>query len=60
MGREVFAHFMMGFTYPVDVPFFEEQIRRAKQVGIDGFALNVGSDDWQPDRVGKALKVGNF
>lgn len=53
--KKVFAHFMVGFAYPTDENFFNAQIKNAKSAGIDGFALNVGIDDWQPDRVGKAL-----
>mgnify|MGYP002384306871 CR=1 FL=1 len=62
--KKVFAHFMVGFAYPVDQAFFDAQIKRAISAGIDGFALNVGIDDWQPDRVSKALAAaqnnGNF
>lgn len=54
-GKKVFAHYMVGFAYPSDQSFFDAQIKRAKSAGIDGFALNVGIDDWQPDRVAKAL-----
>jgi glucan endo-1,3-alpha-glucosidase len=53
--KKVFAHFMVGFAYPLDQNFFDGQIKKAKAAGIDGFALNVGINDWQPDRVGKAL-----
>ncbi|CAF0948894.1 unnamed protein product [Rotaria sp. Silwood1] len=54
-NKKVFAHYMVGFAYPSDQNFFDGQIKRAKAAGIDGFALNVGIDDWQPDRVAKAL-----
>ncbi|CAF3398298.1 unnamed protein product [Rotaria socialis] len=54
-SKKVFAHYMVGFAYPSDQNFFDAQIKRAKSAGIDGFALNVGIDDWQPDRVTKAL-----
>uniref|UniRef100_A0A914Y579 Glycoside hydrolase family 71 protein n=1 Tax=Panagrolaimus superbus TaxID=310955 RepID=A0A914Y579_9BILA len=47
----------MGFSYPVDVNFFKQQMQKAKFAGIDGFALNVGIDDWQPDRVQKAVSA---
>lgn len=53
--KKVFAHYMIGFAYPSDEDFFNGQIKRARAVGIDGFALNVGIDYWQPDRVAKAL-----
>jgi len=32
-------------------------INHAKSAGIDGFALNMGSDPWQPDRVATACSV---
>jgi glucan endo-1,3-alpha-glucosidase len=54
-GKKVFAHYMVGFAYPSDQNFFDGQIKKAKSAGIDGFALNVGIDEWQPDRVAKAL-----
>lgn len=41
---------MVGFAFPSDQNFFDSQIKRARAAGIDGFALNVGIDDWQPDR----------
>jgi len=63
-GREVFAHYMIGFAYPSNQQFFEGQIRHAVAAGIDGFALNVGIDTWQPDRVAQFLAAaqnnGNF
>jgi glucan endo-1,3-alpha-glucosidase len=62
--KKVFAHFMVGFAYPTDQNFFDGQIKKAQAAGIDGFALNVGINDWQPDRVSKALAAaqnnGNF
>lgn len=55
---------MVGFAYPSDQAFFDGQIKHAIAAGIDGFALNVGIDDWQPDRVAKCLAAaqnnGNF
>lgn len=53
--KKVFAHYMVGFSYSSDQTFFDSQIKRAKYAGIDGFALNVGIDDWQPARVSKAF-----
>lgn len=46
---------MMGFSYPIDEGYFRQEMLKAKLAGIDGFALNVGIDDWQPDRVQKAV-----
>lgn len=63
-GKKVFAHYMVGFAFPSDQQFFDNQIKKARAAGIDGFVLNVGIDDWQPDRVAKALAAaqnnGNF
>jgi glucan endo-1,3-alpha-glucosidase len=63
-NKKVFAHYMVGFAYPTDQNFFDTQIKRAKSVGIDGFALDVGMSPWQPDRVATALAAaannGNF
>ena len=53
--KKVFAHYMIGFAGSVGQKFFDDQIKRAKSVGIDGLALDVGINDWQPDRVVNAL-----
>jgi glucan endo-1,3-alpha-glucosidase len=62
--KKVFAHFMIEFTHTIDQNFFDAQIKRAKSVGIDGFALNVGYSGFEPDRVAIALAAaannGNF
>ncbi|EMD39964.1 glycoside hydrolase family 71 protein [Gelatoporia subvermispora B] len=47
----VFAHHMVGNTYPYTVDNWASDIALAQSSGIDGFALNVGSDVWQPARV---------
>lgn len=44
-NKKVFAHMMVAFTYSVNESFYDEQIKRAKSVGIDGFALNVGNGE---------------
>lgn len=58
--KKVFAHFMMGNSYPMGVSDFAADISAASAVGIDGFALNVGPDSWMADRVAKmyAAAVG--
>ena len=33
---------------------YDDDMRRAKDAGIDAFALNVGSDSWQPSKVADA------
>ena len=57
-GQKVFAHYMMGNSYSQDVGDFATQIQRAAQGGIDAFALNIGPDDWMPDRVSKMFQAG--
>lgn len=54
-NKKVFAHYMVGFAYQSDEEFFDKQIKNARAAGIDGFALNVGINPWQPDRVESAL-----
>lgn len=49
-NKKVFAHYMVGFAFPSDQNYFDSQIKRAQTAGFDGFALNVGIDQWQPDR----------
>ncbi len=52
--KYVVAHFMMGNAYPYTTDDFEADIKLAHTSGIDGFALNIGSDPWQPDHVRSA------
>jgi glucan endo-1,3-alpha-glucosidase len=47
----VFAHFMMGNTYPYTSENFKKDIHDAIATGIDGFALNLGQDEWTATRV---------
>lgn len=50
----VFAHVIVGNTYPYTVEDWEDDINLAHAYGIDAFALDVGSDDWEPDRINDA------
>jgi glucan endo-1,3-alpha-glucosidase len=52
--HEVFAHHMVGNTYPYVQSTWATDIKLAKAASIDGFALNMGSDWWQPLRVNDA------
>lgn len=45
---------MVGNTYPYTVDTWAADIALAYANGIDSFALNIGSDDWQPARVADA------
>lgn len=50
-SRFVFAHFMVGNTYPYTVKDWLDDIKLAASYLLDGFVLNVGREDWQVDRV---------
>ncbi|KZT29607.1 glycoside hydrolase family 71 protein [Neolentinus lepideus HHB14362 ss-1] len=52
--KYVVAHHIVGNTYPYTVSNWASDIALASAHGIDGFALNVGSDSWQPARVADA------
>lgn len=52
--KYVVAHHIVGNTYPYTISDWLEDINLAHQAGIDAFALNVGSDSWQPARVADA------
>ena len=53
-SKLVVAHVLVGNTYPYTTDNWASDIQLAYNNGIDGFALNVGSDSWQPDRVADA------
>lgn len=50
----VWAHHMVGNTYPYGVNDWLNDVNKASAYGIDGFALNMGSDYWQPARIADA------
>jgi len=52
--KPVVAHMMVGNTYPYQLEHWKKDINLALAYGIDGFALNIGSDDWQGSRVADA------
>ncbi|KAJ3824780.1 glycoside hydrolase [Lentinula raphanica] len=51
MKKYVFAHFMVGNTYPYTQEDWLEDIIAAHEHEIDGFALNIGREAWQLDRI---------
>ncbi|KAJ3740091.1 glycoside hydrolase family 71 protein [Lentinula detonsa] len=53
-NKYVVAHHMVGNTFPYTSQDWLNDIKLAHASGIDGFALNIGSDDWQPARVADA------
>ncbi|KAF9004562.1 glycoside hydrolase family 71 protein [Cyathus striatus] len=57
--RLVVAHFMVGNTFPYTYDDWAEDIILAASKGIDGFALNVGADSWEPARVKDAFYIAS-
>ncbi|TFY60490.1 hypothetical protein EVJ58_g5112 [Rhodofomes roseus] len=58
-GKLVVAHVLVGNVYPYTIDNWTSDIQLAYDNGIDGFALNVGSDSWQPDRVADAYQAAS-
>ncbi|KAK4683990.1 glucan endo-1,3-alpha-glucosidase, partial [Tremellales sp. Uapishka_1] len=52
--RALYAHHMVGNTYSYTQATWADDIALAAAAGIDGFALNMGSDSWQPPSVAMA------
>lgn len=50
-GKLVFAHFMVGNTFPYTLKDWSDDIALAQANGIDGFALNVGGESFHRNRV---------
>ena len=50
----VVAHHMVGNTYPYTQDDWKTDIEQAHAAGIDGFALNIGTDEWQPKQIASA------
>ncbi|KAI0031385.1 glycoside hydrolase [Vararia minispora EC-137] len=48
---------MVGNTFPYTINDWKADMQLAQANGIDGFALNVGRDDWQPARVQDAFEA---
>lgn len=53
----VWAHHMVGNTYSYSESNWADDISNAQAVGIDGFALNMGSDSWESARVSDAFSA---
>jgi glucan endo-1,3-alpha-glucosidase len=53
-NKLVVAHMMVGNTYPFTKDTWKSDIKLAQSAGIDGFALNIGRDEWQPGHVADA------
>jgi glucan endo-1,3-alpha-glucosidase len=52
--KYVVAHHMVGNTYPYTLKDWADDIALAHHSGIDGFALNMGKEVWEPARVSDA------
>nr|XP_018261580.1 uncharacterized protein I303_06018 [Kwoniella dejecticola CBS 10117]OBR83738.1 hypothetical protein I303_06018 [Kwoniella dejecticola CBS 10117] len=52
--KQLFAHHMVGNTYSYSQSTWADDINQASAAGIDGFALNYGSDSWQSARIADA------
>lgn len=51
----VIAHFIVGNADPYTVSTWASDISLASSKGIDAFALNLGSDNWEPARIADAF-----
>ncbi|KAK8854700.1 hypothetical protein IAR55_003439 [Kwoniella newhampshirensis] len=62
--KALYAHHMVGNTYSYTQSTWADDINQAHNSGLDGFALNYGSDSWQPARLADAYAAakaqGNF
>lgn len=62
--KQVFAHFMVGIVSTYTQQDWENDIKLAKSYGIDGFALNIGTDDYSQAQLdlgyAAAEAVGGF
>jgi glucan endo-1,3-alpha-glucosidase len=57
-GRKVFAHYMVGLTCGQHFEQWKHDVVTAKEVGIDGFALNIGpSDPWTQEQLDMVYRV---
>ncbi len=48
---------LLGQTYSYIVDNWNNDIQLAQAGGIDGFALNIGVDSWQPARIADAYNT---
>ncbi|KAJ7672734.1 glycoside hydrolase [Mycena rosella] len=55
----VVAHFMVGNTFPYVLQDWVDDINLASASGLDGFALNVGPDDFQTTQTNNAFQAAN-
>ncbi|KAF9533108.1 glycosyl hydrolase family 71-domain-containing protein [Crepidotus variabilis] len=55
--KHVVCHHMVGNTFPYTLKDWQDDVALASSKGIDAFALNMGSDSWQPDRINDAYEA---
>ncbi|KAG8876747.1 hypothetical protein FRB97_003961 [Tulasnella sp. 331] len=55
----VYAHFVVGFVANYTQADWTNDMTLAKQTGIDGFALNIGTDSWTDTQLSYAYTVAN-
>ncbi|KAJ9121473.1 hypothetical protein QFC22_002089 [Naganishia vaughanmartiniae] len=55
--KKVWAHHIVGNTYPYTPDDWKRDIQMAQANGIDGFALNFGLDPWQPAQIADAYAM---
>ncbi|KAK3401772.1 glycoside hydrolase [Sordaria brevicollis] len=56
--KMVFAHYMLGLTVNHTAKDWDDEIRAAKECGIDGFALNTGPQDhWLNEQLALAYQA---
>ncbi|KAI0077540.1 glycoside hydrolase [Panus rudis PR-1116 ss-1] len=53
----VFAHVVVGLNHNFTQDTWASEYALAQAKGIDGFALNIGNDDWQPTQVSNAYQA---
>ncbi|KAF9523864.1 glycoside hydrolase [Crepidotus variabilis] len=53
----VFAHYMVGNTYPNTIEDWYDDIFLAASQGLNGFVLNVGCEEWQKERSADCFKA---
>ncbi|KAG9002117.1 hypothetical protein FRB94_004095 [Tulasnella sp. JGI-2019a] len=59
VANAVYAHFVVGFVSTYTQSDWTNDMTLAKQTGIDGFALNIGTDSWTDQQLQYAYAAAN-
>lgn len=59
LSRKVFAHYMVGITYGQELAQWQTDMTEAKSAGIDGFALNIGTDSYTSGQLDLAYEAAS-